>query len=128
MLIQYTGGARQRIVGSHVWSQANGFVADILDAELAATLLTARGFVVAHDEPLAGLPGVGAQRVAELTLVGIASMGDLRALDDAGIARVAGLIWASEKQIRNWVELARGTATPERVRARRAKHTKEDER
>jgi len=111
MRIQYTGHSTRRVVAALEWNRANQFCVEVTDASLALNLLTQEGFAVANDEPLANLPGVGAQRVAELTLAGIASMQDLRALDENGIERIAAMIWASEDQVRLWVTIARNDPT-----------------
>jgi len=108
MRIRYIGQATVRILGPYTWSPENGHVQSV-DAETAANLLTypRPQFQIDPDEPLMVLKGVGEQRMAELALAGIARIGEMAALDEDGIKRLADQVWASEKQIRVWVEQAR---------------------
>ena len=98
----------RRVVGQYEWSRETGFVQDV-DAATAAELLTCPGedFVPDRDEPLLSLDGVGMQRLAELALAGIGNLADMADLNDEGIERLAESIWASEDQVRRWVEQAR---------------------
>lgn len=113
MRIRYVGKAtiREWTHGevTHRWMPENAHTLEIEDAELVVELLThpPSDFVIAEDEPLLAISGIGAQRVAELALVGIATVHDLAVLDDDGIARVEKAIAASEAQVRVWVDRAR---------------------
>lgn len=99
----------RRVVERYEWSRKTGFVQDVVEAGLAAELLTepSGAFVVDRDDAVLGLPGVGPQRAAELALAGVATLADLAALDATGIRRLDKAIWASSKQIRAWVKQAR---------------------
>jgi len=110
MLIRYIGPQIvRRIIGPYEWSRSTEFVQDVADPGLVAELLTepAGRFSVATMDPLINLDGIGEQRAAELALAGIATLADLAALDDAGMARLDKTLWASRKQIRAWVFRAR---------------------
>lgn len=122
MLIRYIGPQIvRRIIGRYEWSRATEFVQEIAEADLVAELLTepTGRFSVATMDPLINLDGIGEQRAAELALAGIATLADLAALDDMGIARLDKSLWASRKQIRAWAFRAREllgvqrTAAPE---------------
>ena len=99
----------RRIIGEYEWSQETEFVRDVVEADLAAELLTdpSDHFAVANDDPVICLKGIGEQRAAELAVAGIATLADLAALDEDGIVRLDKAIWASRKQIRAWVVQAR---------------------
>jgi len=110
MLIRYTGPQIiRRIIGQYEWSRATEFVQEVAEASLVAELLTEPDgrFAVATMDPLVNLDGIGEQRAAELALAGIATLADLAALDDTGMARLDKSLWASRKQIRAWVFRAR---------------------
>lgn len=110
MLIRYIGPQIvRRIIGKYEWSRTTEFVQEVVEASLAAELLTepTGHFSVALMDPLINLDGIGEQRAAELALAGIATLVDLAALDETGIARLDKSLWASRKQIRAWVFRAR---------------------
>jgi predicted flap endonuclease-1-like 5' DNA nuclease len=100
----------RRLVAQYEWSSQAGWVQEVTEAGLVAELLTepTGNFVVDAAEPLLTLKGVGVQRAAELALVGIGTLGDLAALDGAGIQRLAVLISGSSQQVRAWVRQAQG--------------------
>lgn len=100
----------RRLVTQYEWSEATGFVQEVVEASLAAELLTepSNQFVVDRAEPLLTLKGVGEQRAAELALAGIATLGDLAELDNAGMQRLATLINGSQPQVRAWIRQAQG--------------------
>ena len=112
MKIRFVGSrVKRRLVGPYEWSRETEFVQEVVDPSLTAELLTAPGgnFVVDEEEPLCVFDGVGPQRAAELALAGIGGLGDLVGLSGAGIKRLAKGIWASERQVREWVKEARLT-------------------
>jgi predicted flap endonuclease-1-like 5' DNA nuclease len=108
MRIRYVGQATMRRALGYEWNRHNGYAVEVADADDAVELLThpPGDFTVDGDEPLANLPEVGPQHVAELALAGVTRLADLAALDDEGIKGLAGAIWAGEKQVKKWVERA----------------------
>jgi len=103
--INYTGPkCVTRQVAHYEWSAATAFTQEVMEAPLIAELLTAPElrFVLATDEPLTQIKGIGEQGAIELALAGIATVAALATLDNAGLQRLAALIHGSGKQIRAW--------------------------
>jgi len=110
MKIKFVGSrVKRRLVREYEWSRKTGFVQEVSDPVLAAELLTAPDgtFVVDAEEPLCTLDGVGPQRTAELALAGIGGLADLVELSGAEVKQMAKGIWASERQVKEWVKEAR---------------------
>jgi predicted flap endonuclease-1-like 5' DNA nuclease len=96
--------------GLYIWQDSNDHVVDVVEADLVAELLTSPlpdHFSVAPGEPLTDIKGIGEQHVAELSLTGVATMGQMATLSEARIVEVASAIHASERQVRAWVKAAR---------------------
>lgn len=108
MKIQYVGAATVRAWRydgeDYLWTPENFYTLEIADANLAGELLThpPGDFVIAPDDALTTLDGIGAQRAAELTLLGIATLEDVAALDEDDVARVAVATSVSAAQVRDW--------------------------
>lgn len=108
MKIRYVGAATVRMWQydgtDYLWTPENQYALEIVDANLAGDLLThpPGDFVIAEDDALTALNGIGAQRAAELTLLGIATLEELAALDDDGITRVEQVMAVSAAQVRDW--------------------------
>jgi len=109
MKIRHKGGPVRRVIGEYEWSAANGFVCEVLDGYLAASLLTEPSgeFSLSRDEPLMHLKGVGPQRAIEFALLGVASLEQLAAMDAGGVKRLADGTSASLRQVERWVQEAR---------------------
>jgi predicted flap endonuclease-1-like 5' DNA nuclease len=121
MKIRYVGAATVRAWqhdgAQYLWTPENLYTLEIADAELAGELLThpPGDFVIAPDDALTALDGIGAQRAAELTLLGIATLEDAAALDDDDVARVELAMSVSAAQVRDW--RAQALATLRRAEA-----------
>lgn len=109
MRIRYTGpgqGVTVRVVGELVWEPKNGYVCEVSDGLLAANLMTLPGFEVVEDEPLVAL--VGRDRAFELALAGVASVGDLVALDEDGIVNTQCVCCVTREEVIHWIDVAGG--------------------
>lgn len=108
MKIRYVGPG-VRIIEQYRWDDTNGKVVDVIEADLAANLLTYPypQFELVNDEPLLMIDGIGPQTAAELALAGVATINQLAALKDPDIRRVADSIHGSQRQVKGWVKQAR---------------------
>lgn len=107
MRIRYVGAAtvREWTHGeTYAWKRENGYVVEVTDAEFASELLThpPGDFGVADDEPILSVTGIEPKDAAELTLLGIVTLEQLAALDDADLARVEAAMTVSGEQVRTW--------------------------
>jgi hypothetical protein len=93
-----------RVVGDWVWRPENGYACEVNDALDAANLMTLPGFDVAEDEPLVAL--VGREHTFELALAGVASVGDLVALDEDGIVNAQCVCCVTREEVMHWVDVA----------------------
>lgn len=87
------------------------------NAKLIATLLAEPEdtFIIAPNEPLLSVRGVGTQRAAELALCGIADIWQLARLSRMDIRRITEQTSWSEQQIVAWIEDARDRLNMKRV-------------
>lgn len=105
MLLKFTGTTR-RVVGEHVWSRENNWVAPV-DADLAAVLITSPDdrFVIADEEPLVQL--VGREHASLLLIEGVGSveaLSSLKASETRKVAESAGIEYGA---LRDWIKAAR---------------------
>ena len=102
-------GPGARIIEQYRWDDANGKVVDVIEADLAANLLTYPypQFELVNDEPLLTIDGIGPQTAAELALAGVATVDQLAGLSDSEMKRVADSIHGSLRQVKGWVKQAR---------------------
>jgi predicted flap endonuclease-1-like 5' DNA nuclease len=116
--IEYVAPARGvtcRLVGPYRWDKSTGYVQDV-DAETAASLLTqppsafapVAEFAIESGEPLLTIKGIGVPQAGELALLGVGSVRELALLDKEGVERVGAMMAVSEKQMRAWVNKAKG--------------------
>lgn len=105
MLLKFTGTTK-RVVGAHVWSRENNWLASV-DDDLAAILITSPGdrFVIADDDPL--LKIVGREYAPALLVEGIGSPDALAGLKASEARKVAKAIGAEYGVVRKWIDAAR---------------------
>lgn len=113
--IKYIGSSDPRVIGKYEWNSENEFIQTVTDPELIENLKTypydnwkflGDDEQLPADRPITDINGIGEARAEELNVHDIKCVGDLAALDKAGIEHLASHTGASRGQAIEWVRQA----------------------